>query len=100
MGLIIHQLEFQLGGLADEVQGPLGILDAGELDHDLVAALAHQDRFGHPELVDTVAQNLQALGQGAFPKLVDFVGLEAQVEDQTAILALGLPGCQMGELLL
>ena len=99
LGLVIHQLEFQLGGLADEVQGPLGVLDAGELDDDLVGALAHQDRLGHPELVDAVAEDLQALGQGAFPELIDFIGCEAQVEDQAAILAVRASDQQVGKFL-
>ena len=72
----------------------------GSLHHDLVGALAHQNGLGHPELVDAVAQDLQALGQGAFPELLDFIRREAQVEDQAPVLALGFPGRQVGELFL
>ncbi len=99
-GLVVHQFKFQLGGLADEVQGPLGVLDAGKLHHDIVGALAHQDRLGHAKLVDAVAQHLQALGYGAFLELLDFLGFELEFKDQAAVPALGPGDLQMRELLL
>jgi len=32
VGLLVHELELEEGGLADERLGPLGILNPGELD--------------------------------------------------------------------
>ena len=99
-GLVVHQLEFQLGRLADEVQGPLRVLDAGQLHHDVFSALAHQHRLGHPELVDAVAQHLQALGNGALLELLDFIRLEGDLKAQAAGLAHGPGDLQVRVLLL
>ena len=39
-GQRLHQLEFQLGGPADQVDGALGVFEAGKLDDDAAGALA------------------------------------------------------------
>ena len=46
-----HGAEAQLGGLADQVEGPLLLVDAGEL-HEEVVALGGYLGLGHPEAVD------------------------------------------------
>ena len=63
-GRIGNQLELELGGVADQFQGPLRILDAGQLDDDFILALADNDRFGDAELVDPVAEDFQGLVNG------------------------------------
>ncbi len=64
--LIIHQLELQEGGPADQFDRPLRVLDAGKLDEDLIFPLGGDDRFGHAELVDPVPDRLQALADCRF----------------------------------
>jgi hypothetical protein len=49
--LFDHRTEAELGGLADEVERPLGVLDAWQL-HDDVVALAGHLGFGDTEGVD------------------------------------------------
>src|SRR4029079_12393377 len=50
--LVVHQLELEQRGLADEGLGPLRILHARELHQDPVVALLLDRGLGHPELVD------------------------------------------------
>jgi len=37
--LLVHQFEFQKGRAPDQIFGPLGVLDAGQLDDDAIVAL-------------------------------------------------------------
>ena len=59
--LLIHQLEFQQGRLADEVNCPLWIFDAGQLDQDTVFPLGSDVRLTNSKLVNPVADGLQPL---------------------------------------
>ena len=61
IGILVDHLEFEAGGLAEQGDGPLRVLDPGQLDQDAVVALALQDRLADPELVDAVAHGLQRL---------------------------------------
>ena len=58
---VVDQLELQQRRLADEGLGALRILDTRQLDQDAVLALPSDRRLGHPELVDAVADRLDAL---------------------------------------
>ena len=60
----LDQLPLQDGGDLDQVLDPLGIVDAGQLDDDLVGALPLDERLGDAELVDPVADRLQGLVDG------------------------------------
>src|SRR5206468_710345 len=55
------QLELEERRAADQLLGALRVLDAGELHHDLVAALRLHGRLRHAELVDAVADDLEGL---------------------------------------
>ena len=50
--------ELELGGLAEDADHARGILDAGEIDHDLVVALLADLRLRNAEPVDSVAKDL------------------------------------------
>ena len=54
----VHGVERQLGGLTDEVLELLGVLQAGELHEDAVAALAHHGRLGRAHGVDAAVDCL------------------------------------------
>ena len=56
IGLEVEELE--LRGLPDQLRGLLGVVHAGELDHDLVGALLADLGLGHAELVDPVPHDL------------------------------------------
>src|SRR5437867_3827129 len=56
-----EQLELEKRRPADQLLGPLRILDAGQLDDDLVRALRLHGRLGDTELVDPVADDLEGL---------------------------------------
>ncbi len=57
-GVSLQVEELQLGGLADDLGGAPRIVDAGELDGDLVGALARDDRLGDADLVDALPHDL------------------------------------------
>ena len=52
--------EPQLGGLTDEVERSLCIVDTWQLDHDRLA-LAGDVGLGHTECVDTLADDVESL---------------------------------------
>ena len=61
---LIQQFEFESRGLANEVDRPLGILDAGQLHQNPALALDLNGRLGHPELIHPVADGFQRLLHG------------------------------------
>ena len=91
------QLELELGGLADEAHGPVRVLDAGQLDNDLVFALAEHHRLGNAELVDAVADDFQRLVDRILADIVDLLPAQLQGDArETALLGSHL-GLQVGE---
>ena len=52
--VVLEVEQHELRGLADQLRGRGGVVHAGELDHDLVAALLADLGLGHAELVDAV----------------------------------------------
>ena len=58
-----HRPELELGGLADQGDGPVLVLHAGDLDEDVVA-LAGDLRLGHAEGVDALADDGDGLVDG------------------------------------
>ena len=68
-----HGAEPQLGGVAHDLDGPLLVLHAGELDDDRIA-LAGDLRLGHAERIDPAADDLDRLRQGGVVGLLG--GLE------------------------
>ena len=59
--VFIQHFEFEQRGFLDQILGALGILDARELDDDLLQALPLYDRFRDPELIDSVSDRFQCL---------------------------------------
>src|SRR6266481_2494377 len=60
-GALVEEPELEVRGLADEGLGPLGILQAGQLDQDAILSLPRDGGLGHAELVHPVADGLHAL---------------------------------------
>ena len=81
---VVHQLELQQRRAADQVLGPLGVLDARQLDQDAVFALAPDVRLGDAELVDAVANGFEGLVHRQLLHLLDV--LVRQVEDRRKAL--------------
>ena len=77
---VIHRLQFQQRGLADEVDGALRVLDPGQLDHDAPVALRDDVRLGDAELIHAVPDGLQALPDGQLFDPLDFARLERQAQ--------------------
>ena len=75
---------------ADQLLGALRILDAGQLDDDVVVALPLDDRLGDAELVDAVADRLQRLLDREF---ADALALRACV---SASWSWPAPSCVLG----
>ena len=61
---LIHHLEGQLGGLAENVLETLRILQARHLNQNAVRALALDDRLGGAEFVDAAADHFNRLLNG------------------------------------
>ena len=45
---------------ADDFKRQVGILEAGQLEHDFVCALTGDDRFLNTELIDAIADRFQS----------------------------------------
>ncbi len=69
---LVRQPEFQGGGGAEDFLGAGGVLHAGQLHHDAVAALLLDDRLGHAQFIDPVAQGGDVLLQGEVALFPDF----------------------------
>ena len=78
VGALVHHLELEQRGLADEGLGARRILHARELHQDAVLALLLDGRLGDAELVDAVADGLEPL---AHRQIADVLGL-ARLERQ------------------
>ena len=76
-GLGVHELELEPSGGLDEGDGLLGVLDAGQLERDLVLLLLVDGRLGHAVLVDPAAGPLQGLGDRRILQPVHLGGLQA-----------------------
>jgi len=59
--ILIKHLELQQRRFLDERLRPLRILDSGKLHHNLFEPLPLNQRLGHSELVDSIANRLQGL---------------------------------------
>ena len=66
-GALGDELELEHRGPADQLLRALRVLDAGELDEDLVISLPLDGRLGDAELVDPVADRLERLVDGELP---------------------------------
>ncbi|TML23210.1 MAG: hypothetical protein E6G32_06425 [Actinobacteria bacterium] len=64
----LEVVELQDGRLSDQLRGDRGILDARELNHDLILALLPDLGLGHAQLVDAVPHDRD--------RAVDRVGIE------------------------
>ncbi len=58
---VVDDLEFEHGRLANQFLGTLRILNAGELNENIVVAFLDDGRFTHAKLVDSIADSLQRL---------------------------------------
>ena len=63
-GAGLGQLPLEHGRRLDDVHDPLEVVDAGQLDDEPLVALALDDRLGHAELVDAVADRFEGLVDG------------------------------------
>ena len=70
---LIHQLEFQACGLADEIDGSLGIFDTRELDENSVSGLGTDVRLSDSELIDAVPDGFKGLIRGHLIDLSSFL---------------------------
>src|SRR5574340_735467 len=61
--LLIHHADFQSGGAPEDLLGLGSVLHARQLHHHAVDALLLDDRLGHPQFVDAVAQRGDVLLQ-------------------------------------
>ena len=66
---LVEQLELEQRGLADEGLGARRVLDARQLDQDLIRALARDRGLAHTELIDAVADGLEPLTDGVVAQL-------------------------------
>jgi hypothetical protein len=57
-------MKHQLGRLADDLNGLLGVVDPRQLHDHPPLPRALQGRLGHPQLVDPAAQHLQSASHG------------------------------------
>ena len=85
----VHGVDFELGGLLDDVFDAGGIVNAGEFDEDLVIAEAVllDDGLGDAELVDALADGLDGGVEGAGLEVSDGRGAHGELES-----AVGLRG--------
>ncbi len=65
--VLVDELEFELGGLAEQRLELVGILQAGHLHHDPRIALADDRRFARAQFVDPLADHFG----GAFHRIAD-----------------------------
>jgi hypothetical protein len=85
--------ELEEGGALDQLAHPVGVVDAGELHDDAVAARRLDHRLGDAVGVDAVVDRLLRLVDGGGAHLGG--GLVAHREDQVLILPLDLPARQV-----
>ena len=82
-----HQLELEERRLADQLLGALRVLDAGQLDDDLVRALRLHRRLGDAELVDPVADDLERLVDDVVADALRLALIEGQDQVGLGVLA-------------
>src|SRR5262249_18025873 len=69
--LLVEQLELEERGLANERLGARRVLHARQLDQDLIRALPGDGGLAPPELIDAVADRLEALTDRVVAQLAD-----------------------------
>jgi hypothetical protein len=85
VGPLGHHAELQGRGRPEDLFGASGILHPGQLHHDAAFPLLGDDRFGHAEFVDPLAQGADVLLQGKPAQLGEVVGVQSDLK--TAVLA-------------
>ena len=70
----MHYFEFELRRLADQVNGPFRIREAGQLHDDTLCALTTDAWFADAKGINTVADFFQRLINGTGPEVLDFCG--------------------------
>jgi hypothetical protein len=86
----IDQLEFQLGGLAQQGLQSRGILQARHLHHDAVGALTDDGRLTRAQRVDTLAHHFGGRAHRIGDRLID-ARLGRRQHDRAAIDHLDVP---------
>ena len=69
---LVHEFELEQSGLADDLFGPFGVLNARQLHQNVLPPATLNDRLAHPELINAVADRLEGLVHGIFPKRTQF----------------------------
>ena len=98
--IVTDKVEFQVGGLPQDLHGTARVGQAGQLHLDAVAFLLADVGLGHTELVDTVADGPQGLVQGHVFDAADLFGAELGHIAQAGFRAPGFGHLQLGEMLL
>ena len=57
----MHQLELELCGPADQLNGPLRIIEAGQLHHDTLCALFADIGLTHPKRINPITNFFEDL---------------------------------------
>ena len=96
-GAGLDELPLQDGGDLDELLDPLGVVDAGQLDDDLVRALPLDERLGDAESVDPVVDRLLGLADRLVAEELDDERLEGQVGPVAGEAVVPVPGVLVEE---
>src|SRR5439155_26607851 len=93
--VLVQHFELEKSGVLDERLGPARILDARKLYDNLPETLLLNQRFGYPELVDTVADCFERLAHRLFFDALRFIRLYRKYQYAVA----GGVGGERGELI-
>ena len=92
----IDELEFELGGLAQQALERLRIVEAGNLHDDAVLALADDRRLARAQGVDTLAHDFNGRVHGIGDRLIEtFTG--RRQHETAAVLDADVPVALAGE---
>ena len=94
--VIAHHVKFEMGGLAENLDGVTGIGNAGQLHLNAVVGLLADIRLGDAELVNTVADGTQGLIHGQGFEALDF--LIREMGDIPELACVTLHGLSQGKL--
>ncbi len=79
VGIFHDHLELETGGLAEQVDRALRVLDPGQLDQDAIICLTLQGRFADAKLIDAITQGFKRLAHGIFLNGFDFTVAQAVI---------------------
>ena len=98
--VVVDHADLERGGAAEDVLRAGRVLHARQLHDDALGALLLDDRLGHAQLVDAIAEDLDVLRDRAVLDALLRLGLQAGDEPQVAAAAIGFAELQVGVVLL